>query len=315
VATPDSFKELLDRDRSKVEARELIEAACPLLRELVNYATYASVRCMRAPDRDRLGFENESLAPAVLYTQLIEQTDGIEVLFSESCVNAAVPALRSAFEAALSLEYILVSDAHYQQRTLAWTCGYLHRRIQKHEGLDASMEHGAKRVKVMEEYFGRAMSAYNSSEAVQNLRSVLARDQFRELEIDYAGRLEKTPWRQPEWFSLLGGPRNRRYLARFLNHEPEYLALYGDWSDITHGTDAALYVLPSDEPGIAAFKPLRFAAALPERAFMAASFMLRSTRLMLQHFRPNEPGLKVWYLRDVKPRYQQLQKLRVQIIE
>lgn len=310
----DSFKELLDRDRAKVEARELIDAACPLLREMVNYATYACIRCMRAPDSDQQGAENESLAPFVLYQLLIEQTDAIEVLFSQSCVNGAVPVLRSAFETALSLEYILVSDAHYVKRTLAWSCAYLHRRIQKHESLDPSTPRGAERLKVMREFSGHDIPAYDSSEGVEKLRSVLAREQFRELEIDYAARLKKNPKREPEWFSLLGGPRNRRHLARFLNRESEYLALYGDWSEIVHGSDAALYLVPSGEPGLAAFKPARFGAALPERAFMAATFILRSTRLLLQHFRPNEPGLKTWYLRDVKEGYHRLQTLRVKIV-
>jgi hypothetical protein len=59
----DSFKEMLDRDRAKVEARELIDAASPLLRELVNYATHACIRCMRAPDSDRQGAKNEDMAP------------------------------------------------------------------------------------------------------------------------------------------------------------------------------------------------------------------------------------------------------------
>jgi Family of unknown function (DUF5677) len=120
---------------------------------------------MRAADRDRLGGDDESLAPFILYQQLIEQTDGIEVLFSASCVNAAVPLLRSAFETVLSLEYILVSERHVEQRSLAWTAAYLHRRIRKHEGLDASTAVGAARQKI---------------------------------------------WREPEWFSLLGGPTNRR---------------------------------------------------------------------------------------------------------
>ncbi len=86
----------------KAEARSLIDAACPLLRELVNHATLVYVRCSRAPDRDRIAGENEGLAPAVLYQQIIELTDSLEVLMSESCVNGAVPLLRSAFEAILS---------------------------------------------------------------------------------------------------------------------------------------------------------------------------------------------------------------------
>lgn len=310
----DSFKEQLDRDLAKAEARALIEASCPLLRELVNYGTWACVRCMRAPDEDRVSGENEGIAPLVLYEQLIEQTDSIEVLLSESCVNGAVPLLRSSFEAVLSLEYILTSDRTFQQRTLAWVCGYIHRRIQKHEEMDPGTHRGANRLEVMETFFGHKIPAYDSSEGVQRLQAVLERPQFKDLETDYQARLAKNKGRAPEWFSLLGGPRNRRLLASFLNHEPEYLALYGDWSDITHATDASVYLVGAGkETNQAAFRPLRYAAMLPQRAFLAASFLLRGTRLMLQHFRPNEPGLGSWYLRDVKERYQLLHKLQVEV--
>ena len=311
----EEFREMLDRDRAKVEAKELIEAAAPLLRELVNYATTALIRCLRATDRDRQGGENEDLAAFVLYEQLIEQTDAIEVLMSESCVNGAVPVLRSTFEAVLSLEYILTSYSHYVERSLAWTCGYIHRRIQKHEGLDPATTRGAERLAVMEKYFGVKLPPYDSSEAVNNLRSVLARQQFALLEADYAARRKHNPKADPEWFSLLGGPRNRRQLARLLNHEVEYLVLYGDWSDIAHGTDAAIYVGAGKLPKQPAFTALRSAQMLPNRAFLAAAFLLRGTRLLLQHFRPNEPGVRVWYLRDVKQRFDHLQRLRVNVLE
>src|SRR5260221_5914328 len=124
----DPFLEVLDTDRAKVEAKELMAVACPLLRELVNYATGAYVRCLRDADKDRQGDENEDHAAIVLYAHVIEQIDGVEVLLANSCVNGAVPALRAAFEAALSLEYILISDADYVPRSLAWLFGHLPRR-------------------------------------------------------------------------------------------------------------------------------------------------------------------------------------------
>ena len=80
IMPSESFKELLDRDLAKAEAANLIEATCPLLREIVNYATSACVRCMRAPDRGKAGEGNESVAPFVLYQQLIEQTDANQEL-------------------------------------------------------------------------------------------------------------------------------------------------------------------------------------------------------------------------------------------
>jgi Family of unknown function (DUF5677) len=312
----DPFLNVLDRDRAKVEAREVIDIACPLLREMVNYATNAYVRCLRAADKDRQGDENEDVAAMILYAHLIEQIDAVEVLMSNSCVNGAVPVLRTAFEASLSLEYILISDADYVQRSLAWLCGYLHRRIQKHEGLDRTTEHGAGRVKAMDDHFGSTTPTYDSGPPVTGLRSVLARPQFAALEADYVARVKRSKTRVPEWFSLLNGPKNRHELSRLLKHEPDYLILYGEWSDIAHATDAALYLGHGKQPKQgAAFTALRDARAMPERAFMGVSFLLRSTRLMSEHFRPNDPGLRRWYLRDVQASYQRLNRLHVNVVD
>ena len=52
---------------------------------------------------DHLGGENEDLAPLILYRHTIELVDGIEALFRANCVDAAVPVLRAALEAAWSI--------------------------------------------------------------------------------------------------------------------------------------------------------------------------------------------------------------------
>lgn len=45
----DEFKPVLDRARAVVEARELIDLASPLLREVVNRASYAFQEVRRRP--------------------------------------------------------------------------------------------------------------------------------------------------------------------------------------------------------------------------------------------------------------------------
>jgi Family of unknown function (DUF5677) len=245
--------------------------------------------------------------------RLIEQIDGVEVLLSQSCVNSAVPILRSAFEAVLSLEYILSSPTTYVERSLAWTCGYLHRRIQRHRDCDVTTPSGADRMKILATFFSTAAPLFDSSVPVQRLQSVLDRPQFAALEADFVQR-KKQDKRVPDWFSLLGGPANRRELARKLEHEAEYLVLYSDWSDTVHGTNGATYISPGNQPNQLALIALRNPVELAQRAFLAATFMLRGTRLMLRHFRPTE-SLKEWYLREIQARYQRLREIQVTTVE
>ena len=111
------------------------------------------------------------LAAFVLYRLLIELTDGIEVLFSASCVSAAVPTIRAAFEASLSLDFILREE--YTLRSLAWTCAHLHER------LDAKTKAGDQFAATFEREMGGAgLSVYDADASVAAFHSVLARDQF-----------------------------------------------------------------------------------------------------------------------------------------
>src|SRR5689334_11860614 len=116
----EEFRPLLDREEAINRAKPLIDAAAPLLTELVNHASLAFRRCSVASDN--VGGENEDLAPFILYRHTIELIDGIDVLVRSSCVDASVPVLRAALEASLSLDYIMRAD--YVRRSLSWTCAY-----------------------------------------------------------------------------------------------------------------------------------------------------------------------------------------------
>ncbi len=109
-------RKVLDPDFAKAGAREIIDECCPLLREVVNHASHTFLRCQFATDA--LGGVDEDVAPFALYRIVTETTDGIEVLVRESCGFAAVPLLRTSFEATLSLEYLNQRDS--AQRGLTW---------------------------------------------------------------------------------------------------------------------------------------------------------------------------------------------------
>src|SRR4030042_254458 len=57
-----------------------------------------------------------------------------------SCVNPAVPLVRSSFEAVLAMEYILEAD--YRRRAFAWMVGYAHARLHSYERFDPSTTKG-----------------------------------------------------------------------------------------------------------------------------------------------------------------------------
>jgi hypothetical protein len=301
----DEYKPLLDRQEAIRNAEPLVQAVCPLLREVINHASWAFRRCDAASDAH--GPENEDLAAFVLYRHLIELTDGIEVLFSASCVNAAVPTVRAAFEGSLSLDFILRED--YTQRSLAWTCAYLHNRIDVHERLDAKTKAGEQFAATFaKEMGGTGLSVYDADASVAALRSVLARNQFRDLDAEYL-KLRKQLNRAPDWFRLVG-VKSRRALARAVGRESEYLSFYSEWSGFSHAADAASYITAGRHERETAFWGVRTPEHMPHRAFFSVYWLLRATGQMIEHFRAGE-NLTSWYLREIQTPFFALQRLRV----
>jgi len=299
------FEPLLYRELAKVAAKEIIDIASPLLQELVNYATNAFQRCqMSSTDA-----EDEDLPVLVSYLHVIEMTDGIEVLISQSCSNPAVPLLRSSFEALLAIRYILEAD--YQQRSLSWIVGYVHSRIEGYETLDASSPRGRDFLTALSTDETRQYLALPSmpelEDAIPNLQSMLRKPKYQPIEAEYE-RLRQKRKRPPMWYNLFGGPPNLRELARTVERGAQYDVLYRQWSTITHATDVSHY-LTRTANGTPAFKPLRNAEELRTISAFAASFILNATRKALSKFRPGEEAsLKSWYLREIGDRYLLLSK-------
>ena len=132
------LESVLYRELSILSTRDFIEVASPLLQELVNYGTNALVRCATS----RSGGVDEDLAVLTLYRQVIEATDGAEVLVSSACAGATVPLLRTSFEALLSMDYILEDPSSYARRSLSWLVGYVRQRLDMLERLDPSTTKG-----------------------------------------------------------------------------------------------------------------------------------------------------------------------------
>lgn len=305
----DEFKPLLDRGRAVVEARELIDLASPLLREVVNRASYAFQECQAAPINK--GGENEDLAPVILYRHLIEIVDGVEVLLASSCSDASVPLIRAAFEASMALQYILKSD--YTRRSLSWTHGYIRARIKNHQRLDRSTPRGAEVGKILDRDIDPTVgppAAYDSGPSVARLEIVLNRPGMVPIEAEFQRTRNVRKKNYPDWYELFDGPRDRRELARSIGQEAQYEGFYGEWSSFSHAADASAYLTEGDHPGEAAFLGVRTPLKIPERAFLAAGYLINATRLMTDHFR-NGGNLQRWYVEEVKPLWDTLRRLRV----
>jgi Family of unknown function (DUF5677) len=285
------LESVLYREMSKVEAKNIIDVASPLLQELVNYGTNAYVRCATSAS----GKENEDVAAIILYLQIVEMTDGIEALVSQSCPAPAIPLVRSSFEALLFLDYILELD--YVRRSLSWLVGYVHNRLDSYALLDTSTIRGQSFQQDLaaddwaDPTIITGIGETEVQEAIANLESLLAQPQLQSVEEEFQRYFHKYS-RRPNWYQLFGGPQNLRELARHLNRHSQYDFLYRYWSRISHANDLSRFTSavlrdPSQNKSVASF---------------AAGFMLNSTRLILGKFRPGE-DIAEWYKAEIRERY------------
>jgi len=303
---------LLDRDLAKVAAKELIDLACPLLKELVNHGTNVFMRC-QAEAHD--GQEDEHVPIFSSYLHVLEMTDGVEGLLSESCVSPAVPLVRSSFEAVLGMEHILEGD--YRRRAFAWMAGYAHAKLGLYERFDLATPQGKGFAQTIAN--DRVLNQINlppeadPNSAADNMRQLLAKPQYQAAEAEYQ-QCKKRMKRVPQWFSLFGGPSSLRDLAVSLRRGAEYEILYRQWSAIAHGHDVGRFFVPSDTGGEASIYSLRNAKELPQIALYSASYMLDATRAIILRFRPGErESLARWYVRDVRTPLQKLPRTKVRI--
>jgi hypothetical protein len=290
------LESILYRDLTIAQARPVIDVAVPLLEELVNFGTHALVRCATSAQ----GGEDEDVAAMSLYRHIIEMTDGVAVLLSHSCAYASIPLVRSAFEALISIDYIIESDATYVTRSLSWLAGYMHQRIQMYELLDPATTRG--------QGFQHAMSTDDYVQsiplpekadidaAIANLRGLLAMPQFSAIDND----LNALQGRR-HWYRLYGGPNDLRELAHCVGKSALYDFMYRYWSRVSHAEDFGAFLAKAAD-GQGTIGPIRDPNEMKNSANFAATVFLSATIAMIRKFRPGE-DIRRWYEREVRPRY------------
>lgn len=175
----------------------------------------------------------------VLYLHMIEMADAVDVLLSQSATAPAWLQVRSLFEALLAIEYILQQDG--EQRSLAWQYFYLSERLAQTEKHDPSTQRGQQWIKdVGLDEVGERLSPPPRSLVAKELarfNKALSACRFKSVRRmcrEHKGKYDRAP---RHWYSVGGGPRNLRDLARSLGHAAKYSALYGYWSEIGHAKD------------------------------------------------------------------------------
>lgn len=295
---------MLDREGSIEASHELIDIACPVLREVVNQATHVDQRCERYASGER----DVDLPAFTLFRQIMEATDGMEVLLSSSCVQPCELLLRSSFEASLELGYLV--ETNFRRRALSWVYCNLQHRIRDYENQHPDSQKGGEFWDAWKEEIGKLpdldLSEFN--ELAEGLRQVAREERFTEIAIEY-----ENVGGRPHWFRLFDGPSNRRELAGRLGRLTEYDTFYGTWSTYAHGRSWSHFIDAgaSIDKGRTIANSLRYGIRLPDVAVTAITLMIGGMEILLSHYRPAE-SLGPWVEREISEDLARLRELEIE---
>lgn len=295
----DAHPSILDRELAMAETAEVRTVIRAAMEEVVNHGTWALVRCQASASNG----QDRDIAPITLYRHVLEECDGIQVACQASAADAAVPMLRSLYEALWSLGYILEDPSRYEERSLAYVVAFEAKRRADYVRLDATSAHGQKFSESLKQGWStagvRLPESADVQRAIANLDTFFAHSHIAPVKAEYDATVKRNRGRPVRWHALYGGPPTLSKLAVHLREGAIFDVLYGHWSAVSHATNAYGALAVVDGQGV--IKRLRTTAELAGIACQATQATVRASQLMLGRFRKGEVGFLEWYKEHVRP--------------
>jgi hypothetical protein len=239
----------------------------------------------------------------LLVRHVIESVDGVAMLVSSSGSHPCQPLLRSALEAVLGVLYILGKDT--KQRALAYQVAHAHKKIKLYDRLDPTTPTGKELRRLLDgdpmEDFFNALPFLNYPKMIANLQAMLVAPDFQPIEAEWHRVKALNNKRDPEWYSLFGGPRNVRELAVRLRMTGMYEFLYRFWSESVHAGMAMEAI--GWKGGATVVRPVRHPEQLQSAVQHAAGFALDLAKRLLEFYAPAMwPQLQGHYMQNISKR-------------
>ena len=293
------YEQLLNRNLSIVEIKNQISIASPLLTELVNFSTNTWIRCLGSSKSEK----DVDLAVFCQYLNMIEYCDSIEELLNKGCVNPCFLLLRPMFECRLNINYLLDRD-FYRSRSLAWLYLQVNSELKDLQYLTSDeFRLNNDNDEIVPSLLSTDQLSLTQTR-IEKLSSWLNESHLSDIKNEFQ-RVKKI-FNKPniKWFQLfpnLGeeiGPKNLFELCQTLKMVQQYRLLYKYWSKYVHGDNAMDYInnVKKSDPLI---RPVRNIANIRQVVLFSSSFLLYSTRAVIDFFRPGE-NYSTWYVKEIR---------------
>ena len=283
---------LLDREDSLLQSHDIRDLGRPVLRSVVNKAVGIFERSSKTP-----GNGDENLGILMPFRHAIEMLDGVEVLLDASCVVASHTPLRSAFEASLTVRYILADDI--ERRALSYVVGDIYEQLSWYDQQDPETGRGKRFRDDMGLEEGSEFPMPDVAElrrSAKVMRAVLAKDPYPPIASEYV-RVKRERRGRMKWYSLFGGPGNLRELAMSLGQLDDYLVLYPRWSKTAHATDQVSKVTRAHDRTSPTVPVVRSPVGMASAYLLGIGIGVEVTHAVMQHYRPEESArFAQWFL-------------------
>ena len=216
--------------------------------------------------------------------------------------------MRATLESFLGLAYLLKEDS--VRRGFAFLAVEAHQRLKLVRMLDPSTPEGVRFQKALES--DTVAPGYSHGISPELIKLSISRtEDFLNTPgvksaLDELRKVRKKN-KNPNWYSLYGGPTSIAQLADYLGYQSLYLVFYKFWSRTTHGVDIIQGKLAMGSTGRPGIIQLRVPTDAQTMAQLAITVALRTFRLVVDKYCPEKkPQVTEWYEAEIMTRYLEL---------
>lgn len=240
----------------------------------------------------------------MLMVGLAEAIDGVTILVGNGSAKNCGHMLRTAFESQLGLCYIWEDAANYERRSRAYQVAHLHQRLKWAQRCDQDSPLGKQlKAELKDDPFAdlffsqSALAKTQTKDWEQRLQS----PKYAPIEQEWQATKKAQSGKEPNWYSLWGGPKDIRRLALRLRKGSAYEALYRNWSETTHAEDALSRILNKGEGDMIHLDPIRSPRGLRTVCQHACNFSVETARVAIQKLADHLwPNYQRRYLEDLR---------------
>jgi hypothetical protein len=274
---------ILNRDESRTVIAEHFQPQIDLLRDLANYGSNLVLRAYESSARGIA----DAVVCGVLLKQVIAMVDAVEVLIASGITLAAHPPARTAFEASLYVDFVLLEQTdhrgkcylvgNYRDERL-WCA-----RVTKGTSEEKAFASATKPIALDIQGKHPELAAGAAAQIVE-IDRILAQPDLAAVNAEFE-RLRGKRKHDVDWY-VVAGATSIADIAKQVGRFHEYVAFYSKGSSVTHSSSYKDHLRFAGNE--VRFVPVRHLAALNQLFTFVGALTMHTYWRVLAQYRPAE---------------------------